>query len=124
MDACGNCHTYFDGPPAAVVTPSLRTDAIGLGGRFCSWNCAKRRLIGLRNRPWFTLMAITAIKSGAKLPIRPSETGKPPTLKNKEVVQKIPDIKIYSLHPSLHCPSPFQTSKVVPEEDEPEAFSP
>jgi len=69
-------------------------------------------------------MAITAIKSGATLPLRASETGKPPRLKNKQVVLQIPNVIIYSLHPPLHCPSPIQLSNAISEEEGPEAFSP
>lgn len=55
-------------------------------------------------------MAITALKSGAKLPLRPSETGKPPHREYKEVVKVIPNVSVYSLHPPLFCPAPpFQT---------------
>jgi hypothetical protein len=71
-------------------------------------------------------MAITALKSGAKLPLRPSQEGCPPNPKYKEVVKKIPDVTIYSLEPPLYCPflcDKIQLSKAI-SEDEPEAFSP
>lgn len=128
MEPCGNCGLYFLDPPAAVVTPTSTSSAVGLSGRYCSWNCAKRRLIGLRNRPWFALMAITALKSGAKLPLRPSESGKPPHRKYKEVVKVIPNVSVYSLQPPLFCPTPpsqtvMEVASSSPEEEpEPVVF--
>ena len=68
----------------------LRDLCVGLFGVYCSWNCAKRGLLGLRTRPWYSLLAITAIKTGAKLPIVLSPTGKPPPAYSKQIVKKIP----------------------------------
>lgn len=51
------------------MVPS-RTPTPGVYGQFCSWNCAKRQLGRLGNRPWFALLAITALRTGAKLPLR------------------------------------------------------
>jgi thiamine biosynthesis lipoprotein ApbE len=77
-------------------------------------------------------MAITAIKTGAKLPIKPSAEGKPPDMSIKQVVVVIPScIQISSLQPYCFCPEPpFQYLKsvnnvcalTVEEEAEPEVF--
>lgn len=105
LDPCGNCGLLFRGPPAAVVTPSRVPNFVCLSGRYCSWNCAKRRLIGLRNRPWFALLAITALKTGARLPIVASEEGKPPHPKYKEVVRFIPkSVNLLKLDQHFHTP--------------------
>jgi hypothetical protein len=60
-------------------------------------------------------MAITAIKTGAALPIKPSDTGKPPAADIRRIVKKIPDeLKTVSFVP--HIQTPFYTTKEVKED--------
>lgn len=47
--------------------------------------------MGLQPRNWFTLLAITALKMGARLPIVPSENGKSPLMGTKQVIKYIPE---------------------------------
>lgn len=85
-ERCGNCLVHFLDPPSHIITPSSQHDLIGLFGAYCSWNCAKRALFDLRTRQWFSLLAITALKLGATLPIVMSDRGKPPQNKIKQIV--------------------------------------
>lgn len=55
-------------------------------GCYCSWNCAKRHLLSLGNRSWFSLLAITALKLGARLPIIMSLKNKPPSQETKQSI--------------------------------------
>lgn len=87
-ERCGNCALHFHDPPAAIVTPIRGSDTVGFFGSYCSFNCAKRALFDLRVKPWFTLLAITALKLGATLPIKMSERGKPPQQEEKQVVSR------------------------------------
>lgn len=69
--------------------PGLRVRVYGC---YCSWNCAKRHLLSLGNRSWFSLLAITALKLGARLPIIMSLKNKPPS---RETKQSIVDKDLY-----------------------------
>lgn len=85
---CGNCLVYFHDPPASIITPTPERDTIALFGTYCSWNCSKRALFDLRTRPWFSLMAITALQLGARLPITMSDRKQPPLKKDKQIVSQ------------------------------------
>ena len=65
------------------MVPS-RSSTPGVYGQCCSWNCAKRELRRIGNRPWFALLAITALRTGANLPLKIHGTFK------KEKVQFVP----------------------------------
>lgn len=75
--------------------------------------------MGLRTRSWFTLLSITAIKTGALLPIVMSEKGKPPLTRNKQTVQKIPS-SLYRI--VQHVQIPIYRSVPTVEEGEPDVF--
>jgi hypothetical protein len=64
---------------------------VGIYGCYCSWNCAKRCLLDVSNRPWFALLAITALKTGARLPIKVFPARVCPPKKFKEIVRVLPD---------------------------------
>lgn len=80
---CDNCHLRFTHLPAFLPVPGIR---IRVHGNYCSWNCAKRDLLCIGNRPWFSLLAITALKLGAQLPIIMSKIGRPPDKKTKQTI--------------------------------------
>jgi len=126
-DPCDNCHCRHRNIPAAIVVPSTNS-YLGLYGSYCSWNCAKRGLLGLRSRAWFTLLAITAMKTGAKLPIKISLLGKSPDKKDCQVVRKIPPLLFIRLKTLgiQYIPLPHQlsssTSSDIETEPEPEVF--
>lgn len=67
-------------------------------------------------------MGITALKSGASLPIRPSETGKPPSPMNKQIVVGIPIKTKVRLFPHIITPYATTSSSSIEEESEPEVF--
>lgn len=108
---------YFHNPPAAIVSPLPWPHTVGLFGNYCSWNCAKRGLLGLRNRPWFSLMGITCLKTGASLPIRMSEKGKPPLPEEKQIVKKIPSSLFVFIMENIHYRQ-FTNPSTNPEEEE------
>jgi hypothetical protein len=105
--------------PAAIVVPRLHS-RIGLFGNYCSWNCAKRGLLGLRNRPWYALLAITAIKTGATLPIRLSEKGKPPPQNETQIVKQIPSSLTVEIVKYISIPHIYPDSAST--DSEPEVF--
>ena len=119
-DRCHNCHHHLPLLPAAIVVPR---SPLGLYGTFCSWNCAKRRLVCLRTRPWFGLLARTAIKTGAKLPIIASARGCPPQSTVKQVVLFDPRIVIQRIsYITIPEPTLYNASSILAEEGEPEVF--
>ena len=77
---------------------------VGIYGVYCSWNCAKRGLLGLRTRPWFALLAITALKSGATLPIVIAPKGKKPAC--PQIVKNVPSFPIQLIR---HVTIPYYT---------------
>lgn len=93
VDPCRACGLLFHHIPAFIMVPRSH---LGIFGNYCSWNCAKRDLLRLRTRQWFSLMAITAIRTGATLPIRISDHNKsciplkiPPALDNLIYVSNV-----------------------------------
>lgn len=70
-------------------------------------------------------MAITALKSGARLPIKPSETGKPPQENKKQIVLGIPIKTKLRLSPHIVIPYASKgsvSSAETESEPEPEVF--
>lgn len=65
-EPCHYCQCVFRTIPACLVRP---TPVRSIYGLFCSWNCAKRKLLLFGNRAWFASLAISALRSGAQLPI-------------------------------------------------------
>lgn len=126
--SCDNCNCQFSHLPAAIVVPS-RDACIGLYGCYCSWNCAKRGLFGLRTRPWYALLSITAIKTGAKLPIKISPLGRPPDKKDRQIVCRIPFLSVIRVKsigikylPLPACQLSSSISSDIETEPEPEVF--
>lgn len=115
VEPCLDCGARFDNIPAFIMVPSSH---LGIYGNYCSWNCAKRALLRVRTRRWFSLMAITAIRTGAKLPIRIFQDKKdciplfvPQSLRNV--------IYVSNIH--IQEPPPLKT--IEEEEEEPTPFS-
>lgn len=114
---CDYCHDVFRHYAAHIMVPN-RSAVPGYFGWYCSWNCAKRDLLRMRNRPWFALMAITALRSGAKLPIRID-----PNIKD-ERVRRIPK-GLENIVPRqyIHTPlPPLCESSLEDDEQEPEVY--
>lgn len=101
---CHNCGYTYSYPPCAIITPRNRHGAYGLFNRYCSWNCAKRGLLGLRNRPWFSSLSLIAKRSGATFPIKASETGKPPLPHEKQIIRFLPTLSPLQLQPVVQIP--------------------
>lgn len=115
LGPCWDCHSVFHGIPAFIMVPSSH---LGIYGNYCSWNCAKRALLKLRTRRWFSLMAITAIRTGAKLPIRISD-------ENKECVPLyIPTTFTNFIYVSkVHIGPPPTLPQDMDEDKEPDAYN-
>lgn len=96
-------------------------DPVGIYGSYCSWNCAKRDLLNLRSRSWFALLAITAIRMGAKLPIKVFPTHVKPSKKYMQTVQYIPaDLQKVSVVSFIRIP--FYKPITQDDDTEPEAY--
>lgn len=122
MEPCVNCSTHYESIPACIVTPKDRLGRYGLYHRFCSWNCAKRGLLGLKTKPWFTLLGISALFSGASLPIHASEYGQPPCASHKQIVRHIPPFRNVNLYPVIQIPLLQHEKKTETEEEQPQVY--
>lgn len=67
-------------------------------------------------------MAITAMKTGARLPLTPSKQGKPPPLSKKEIVRFVP-LELQKYERVFFVHTPLYTIMECSEESEPEAFA-
>ena len=91
-DLCWNCGIPIKFVPAAIVLPKNdNLGSVGICGRYCTWNCAKRGLLNMKIKPWFSWLSIVALKAGCKLPIIASNTGECPSKQiSKYQKRKIP----------------------------------
>lgn len=70
----------------------------------------------MRNRPWFALMAITALKTGCRLPILTNGT-------KDQIVQFIPPhLANVTLTRYINTPLPPLIEEKSPEDDEPQVY--
>lgn len=75
----------------------------------------------IRTRNWFSLLARTAIKTGATLPIYPSPKGRPPDPTIKQVVLFDPHLYVRVIS-YITIPEPTFSSATSTSEEEPEVF--
>ena len=114
--ACDFCGDVFRHYAAHIMVPSRVSDVPGIYGVFCSWNCAKRSLLRMRNRPWFALMAITALRTGCRLPLRTDGT-------KDQVVRFIPShLANVNLKRYINTPLPPVVEEKSPDDDEPQVY--
>lgn len=113
---CDACDDLFEHYAAHIMVPN-RSAIPGIYGIFCSWNCAKRVLLRMRNRPWFALMAITALRTGCRLPIDIKLGAQ------KEIVRYIPS-NLQNVQPRnyVHTPMPPLLEENGDAEDEPQVY--
>lgn len=109
---CDHCGDRFRHIPSFIMVPGKCVCAFG---NYCSWNCAKRALLRLRTRPWFALMAITALKTGAKLPISIE-----PTDKSCRPVKIPPSLQLITIKEFIQINPPNEKTTDI--DNEPEAF--
>lgn len=118
---CGNCGRNFEHMAAHIMVPG---SPLGVFGCYCCWNCAKRGLLDLRTRSWFALMAITALRTGATLPIRVFPTGVQPPADQQQRVRYIP-VALRKVQLVKHVRIPLIALPSISEEEpleEPEVY--
>lgn len=115
---CDFCGDRFHHLAAHVMVPARASGIPGVYGIFCSWNCAKRYLLRLGNRPWFALMAITALRTGCRLPILVNGN-------EKQIVRFIPkDLANVMMRKYIHTPLPpiTETEGETRSDSQPEVY--